>query len=114
MRLLSIILIISLTACTMVASQQPSEEAKKEAEFHELLKKANAAQETNRTSIKAADTKTSKIITTTTKNIVSLKNEVNQLKSQLNEANKKIDSVILPDANVPFQLFSIPGSKENR
>lgn len=114
MRLLSLIPILFLTACTLGVSQQPSEEAKKEAEFHELLKKANAAKETNRTAIKAADAKTGKIITATTKNIVSLKNEVNQLKSQLNEANKKIDSVVLPDANVPFQLFSIPGSKENR
>ena len=114
MRLLSIILTISLTACTMAASQQPSEEAKKEAEFQELLKKANAAKEANTTSIKAADRNSEKIITKTVNNIVSLKNEVNQLKSELNEANKKLDSIVIPDANVEFKLFSIPGSKENR
>ena len=114
MRLLSLIPMLFLSACTLGVSQQQSEEAKKEAEFRELLKKAIVTQETNRTIIREADTKTSKIITTTTNNIVSLKNEVNQLKSQLNEANKKIDSTILPDVDIPFQLFSIPSSKENR
>jgi hypothetical protein len=114
MRLLSLLPILFLTACTLGVSQQSSEEAKKEAEYYELLKKANAAQEINRTTIKAADTKTDKIITATTNNIISLKNEINHLKSELYEANKKIDSVILPDVDIPFQLFSIPTNKENR
>jgi len=114
MRLLSLILILFLTACTLGVSQQPSEETKKEAEFHELLKKANATQETNRTTIKAADEKTSKIITTTTKNIVSLKNEVNQLKFQLNEANKKLDSTNDDSNGVKFSFRAIPDSEKNR
>jgi septal ring factor EnvC (AmiA/AmiB activator) len=113
MRLLSIILIISLTACTMVASQQPSEEAKKEAEFHELLKKANAAQEVNRTSIKAADHNSQKIITKTVTNIVSLKNEVKQLKTELNETNQKLDS-INSNTGIKFRFSAISNNEENR
>lgn len=114
MRLLTIILILSLTSCTMVASQQPSEEAKKEAEFHELLKKANTAKETNRATIKAADNNSEKIITKAVTNIVSLKNEVKQLKTKLNEANQKLDSVNNDTTGTKFSFSAIPNGEKDR
>jgi uncharacterized phage infection (PIP) family protein YhgE len=112
MRLLTIILISLLTACTTGISQQTSEEAKKETEFHEILEKANAAQEVNRTFIKTADEKTGKIIQTTTKNIVSLKNEVKQLKTELNEINKNFDSI--NSTGIKFRFSAISVNEKDR
>jgi outer membrane biogenesis lipoprotein LolB len=114
MRFLSLIPILFLSACTLGVSQQPSEEAKKEAEFQQLIFQSKSAEEKNKLKIIEADKKTSEIITKTSNQIVSLKNEVKQLKSELNEANQKLDSVIIPDANVEFKLLPIPNSKENR
>jgi uncharacterized protein HemX len=113
MKAVIIIFGIFLSGCFLVG-QQKNDEIEKEKEFLMLLQKSKQTQEVNKVAIKAADKKTSEIITKTANQIVSLKAEVNQLKSELNEANKKPDSVIIPDANVEFKLFSIPGSKENR
>ena len=112
MRLAITIFGILLFICILVG-QQPSEEAKNETEFQELLTRSKATQEENKVAIKATDKKTSEIITKTANQIVSLKNEVKQLKTELNEANQKLDSVVIPDANIEFKLFAIPGSKEN-
>jgi hypothetical protein len=113
MRLAIIIFGLFLFVCVLIG-QQPNEEAKKEIEFQDLLNRSKATQEENKVAIKAADKKTSEIITKTANQIVSLKNEVKQLKTELNEANQKLDSVIIPDANVEFKLLPIPNSKENR
>jgi hypothetical protein len=113
MRLLTIILTLLLTACTMGVSQQPSKEAKKEIEFYEILKKANAAQEVNRTFIKTADNNSEKIITKTVTNIVSLKNEVKQLKTELNETNKKLDSVN-SNTGIKFRFSAISADEKDR
>jgi seryl-tRNA synthetase len=112
MKGLIVIFGLFLGSCILLG-QQPSEEAKTELEFQQLMSKSKATQEINKVAIKAADKKTSEIITKTSNQIVSLKNEVNQLKNELNEANQKLDSVVIPDANVEFKLFAIPGSKEN-
>ena len=112
MRLAITIFGLFLFICVLIG-QQPSEEIQNEIEFQQLINKSKVTQEENKIAIKAADKKTSEIITKTSNQIVSLKNEVKQLKSELNEANQKLDSVIIPDANVEFKLFSIPGSKEN-
>lgn len=112
MKAVIVIFGIFLTGCFLVG-QQKSDEAEKDKEFLMLLEKSKQTQEVNKVAIQAADKKTSEIITKTANQIVSLKAEVNQLKSELNEANQKLDSVIIPDANVEFKLFTIPGSKEN-
>jgi TolA-binding protein len=112
MRTIIVTTILFLSAC-LIVGQIPNEEAKKDLEFQQLITKSKATQEENKIAIKEADKKTSEIITKTANQIVSLKNEVKQLKSELNEANKKIDSTVLPDVDIPFQLFSIPNSKEN-
>ena len=112
MRALIVIFGLFLASCVIVG-QQPSEEAKKDNEFIELMKKVKQTQEVNKVAIQAADKKTGEIITKTANQIVSLKNEVKQLKTELNEANQKLDSISIPDSSVEFKLFSIPGSKEN-
>ena len=112
MRALIVIFGLFLASCIIVG-QQPSEEAKKDNEFVELMKKVKQTQEVNKVAIQAADKKTGEIITKTANQIVSLKNEVKQLKTELNEANQKLDSINIPDSSVEFKLFSIPGSKEN-
>jgi seryl-tRNA synthetase len=97
----------------MGVSQQPSEEEKKEIEFYEILKKANATQEANRTFIKTVDEKTGKIIDVASKNIVSLKNEVKQLKTELNETNKKLDS-INSNTGAKFSFSAISNNEKDR
>jgi uncharacterized protein HemX len=112
MKGLIVIFALFLGSCILLG-QQSNEEAKTEFEFQQLMSKSKATQEQNKSAIKVADQKTNEIITKTANQIVSLKNEVKQLKSELNEANQKLDSIVIPDANVEFKLFSIPGSKEN-
>lgn len=112
MRTLIVIFGLFLTSCIIVG-QQPSEEAKKDNEFVELLKKAKQTQEINKVAIQAADKKTSEIITKTANQIVSLKAEVKQLKSELNEANKKLDSIDAPLDNIKFELLPVSSGKEN-
>jgi uncharacterized protein HemX len=112
MKAVIIIFGIFLSGCFLVG-QQKNDEIEKEKEFLMLLQKSKQTQEVNKVAIKAADKKTSEIITKTANQIVSLKAEVNQLKTELNEANQKLDSVNIPNADVEFKLFSIPGSKEN-
>ena len=112
MRTLIVIFGLFLGSCILVG-QDSNEEAKKDSEFLELLKKSKQIQEANKVAIQAADKKTGEIITKTANQIVSLKNEVKQLKTELNEANQKLDSNSMSDTSVEFKLFTIPGSKEN-
>lgn len=112
MRLVIVIFGLFLTGCTLVG-QQPSEEAKKEAEFRELLNKAKITQAENKVKIEAVDKKTSQKITKTAKQIVVFKTEVKQLKTELNEVNKKLDSVTNDNLNIPFVLLPISSSQEN-
>jgi len=112
MRVSTVIFVLFLGSCTLVG-QQPSEEAKKEAEFLELLKKAKATQAINKQTIQSADKKTSEKITKAAKQIVSLKNEVKQLKTELNEVNKKLDSVSNDTVDIKFSLLPISSGQEN-
>jgi len=112
MRALIVIFGLFLASCIIVG-QQPSEEAKKDSEFIELLQKAKQTQEVNKVAIQAADNKTSEIITKTANQIVSLKAEVKQLKSELNEANKKLNSIDAPVSNIKFELLPVSSGKEN-
>jgi predicted nucleic acid-binding Zn-ribbon protein len=102
-------------SCASGVGQPSSEEAKKEAEFNELLKRAKSAQEINNSAIESANQESGKLIISTTKNIVSLKSEIKELKNELYEVSKKPDSVYLPDVDMPFQFFStISSDKEDR
>jgi septal ring factor EnvC (AmiA/AmiB activator) len=112
MRISTVIFAFFLGGCTLVG-QQPSEEAKKEAEFAELMKKAKATQEVNVKAIQAADKKTSEKITKAANQIVSLKAEVKQLKTELNEANKKLDSTDHNSIDIKFNLLPISSGQEN-
>ena len=99
-------LMIFLSACTAV-SQQPSEEMKKEAQFQEILRKADSVRAKNKTIMQAADKKTGEIITKTTEQIVTLKQEVNELKQEINETNIK-------SGNAPkFKFLPISDSTDN-
>lgn len=112
MRTIIVIFGIFLGSCSLIG-QQPSEEAKKEAEFKELMNKVKLSQEVNKAKIQAVDKKTSEKITKAAKQIVSLKSEVKQLKTELNEANKKLDSVSSDAVDIKFNLLPIPAGKEN-
>ena len=89
MRLITIALMLFITACTQGISQKTSEEMKKEAEFQEVLKKANEQRAKNKSTIKAADEKTKQTIQKTAEKIVTLKEEVKELKQEINETNIK-------------------------
>jgi septal ring factor EnvC (AmiA/AmiB activator) len=112
MKGLIVIFALFLGSCILLG-QQPNEEAKKDNEFVELLKKAKQTQEINKVAIQAADKKTGEIITKTANQIVSLKAEVKQLKSELNEANKKLDSIDAPITDIKFELLPVSSGKEN-
>jgi seryl-tRNA synthetase len=112
MRVIAVIMILFFSAC-LIIGQTPSEEAKKDNEFVELMKKVKQTQEVNKVAIQAADKKTGEIITKTANQIVSLKAEVKQLKSELNEANKKLDSIDAPVSNIKFELLPVSSGKEN-
>ena len=107
MRILVILYILFLTACTQAVSQQPDANSKKDQEFYELLKQAKTAQATNRARIQAANEHTKQIVTKTVKNISTLKTTVETLKVNLNEANKKLDSVIDLNTGNPYKLLPI-------
>jgi len=112
MKVFIVILIMFFSAC-LIIGQTPSEEAKKDNEFVELMKKIKQTQEVNKVAIQQADKKTGEIITKTAKQIVSLKKEVKQLKSELNEANKKLDSVSNGSVDIKFDLLPVSSGKEN-
>lgn len=112
MRTIIVIFGLFLSSCFLIG-QQPSEEAKKDQEFLQLLENSKKVQEINKVAIQNADKKTSEIITKTSNQIVSLKNEVKKLKTELNEANKKLDSISNPDVNVQFDLLPVSSGKEN-
>lgn len=112
MRTIIVIFGLFLSSCFLIG-QQPSEEAKKDREFLQLLQNSKKVQEVNKIAIQNADKKTSEIITKTSNQIVSLKKEVKQLKSQLNEANKKLDSINSDNVSVNFSLLPVSSGKEN-
>lgn len=112
MRPIIVIFGLFLTGCTLVG-QQPNDEAKREAEFKELMNKVKLTQEVNKVAIQIADKKASEKITKTSKQIVTLKQEVKQLKTELNEANKKLDSISNDNVDIKFNLLPIPTGKEN-
>lgn len=114
MKILIPILIMLIASCTSGVSQQPSEEAKKEKEFQDILRMAKEQQVKNHQILKAADEKTKETITQTSQQITTLKQEVKELKQDLNEANNKISNIVNTGNGSKFSLRPIPGGKENR
>jgi PDZ domain-containing secreted protein len=100
-------LMVLISACTAV-SQQPSEEMKKEAEFQEILRKADSVRAANKAAIEAADKKTGEIITKTTEQIVTLKQEVKQLKQEINETSIK------PNSGSKFKFLPITNDSKDK
>jgi phage host-nuclease inhibitor protein Gam len=105
--------IVLLYSCTAVVSQQPSEEQLKEEEYQALLRQAKQTQQENIAVMKAADEKTTKIITKTAQTIVSLKEEVKDLKQELNETKKSIDSINVL-GGTSFHIGTISNSHQDR
>lgn len=107
MKLISVIIMWFALACTQGVSQKTSEEMKKEAEFQEVLKKANQQRAKNQATIKAADEKTKQTIQQTAEKIITLKEEVKELKQEINETNIK-------SGNAPkFKFLPISDSTNN-
>jgi len=107
MRLIIIILMLFITACTEGVSQKTSEEMKREAEFQEVMRKANEQRAKNHATMKAADEQTKQTIQKTAEKIVTLKEEVTELKQEINEINIK-------SGNAPkFKLLPISDSTDN-
>jgi hypothetical protein len=104
------LIIFALYGCTQVVSQQPSEKAKKDAEFVEIMKRAKEAQQINSAALKIADEKTAKIITKAKEEITTLKEEVVELKETIHEISTP-DTI---DLNIGFKLLPISGDKKNR
>jgi predicted sulfurtransferase len=104
---------IFLHSCTQGISQQVSEDAKKEAEFDELIRQAKQTQQINKAALQKANEQTNEIIVKTTEKIVSLKQEVVELKEEINEIINKSDTV---DLNIKFKLLpiSVSDSETNR
>lgn len=108
MRLAIIIIMLSVTACTQGVSQKTSEEMKKEAEFQEVMRKANEQRAKNQATIKAADEKTKQTIQKTAEQIVTLKEEVKELKQEINETTVK------PSNGAKFKLLPITNGTEDK
>ncbi len=114
MRILYIILLVFMYSCTLSIGQQQDEQAKKEMEYQELLKKAKESQAKSEVAIRMADEQTTKTIQKAANTITTLKEEVKELKQELNETNKKLDSVSDNTNPIKFELRPIPDGKENR
>ncbi len=114
MRIVYIILLFFMYSCTLSIGQQQDEQAKKEMEYQELLKKAKESQAKSQLAIKAADQQTTKTIQKAASTITNLKEEVKELKQELNEKSEKLDSVNNTNNGIKFELRPIPDSKENR
>lgn len=110
-RIVRSIPIVLLASCSIGIGQTPSAEEKKEAEFKALLQKAADARKATALMIKAADEKTTDVVTKTSTKIVTLKEEVHELKVDLNEANS---TPLIIDLGVDFELLPIGSVKENR
>lgn len=108
MRLVIIILMIFITACTQGISQKTSEEMKKEAEFQEVMRKANEQRAKNQATMKAADEKTKQTIQKTAEQIVTLKQEVKELKQEINETTVK------PSNGTKFKLLPIANGADDK
>jgi protein subunit release factor A len=110
---ITIVALCLLVSCTEGISQQVSEEAKKDAEYEELIRQARETREINKVTLQRANERTSEIITKTTEKIISLKEEVLELKEEINEIINQSDTV---DLNIKFKLLpiAVSDSQENR
>jgi hypothetical protein len=110
---ITIVALCLLVSCAEGISQQVSEEAKKDAEYEELIRQARETREINKVTLQRANERTSEIITKTTEKIISLKEEVLELKEEINEIINQSDTV---DLNIKFKLLpiAVSDSQENR
>lgn len=107
-----IVLFSILYACNSASSQQ-TDDLKREEEFVNAMKNAEATKEESHVLQKEADEKTSSTIERAANTIVSLKQEVQDLKQELNEVNKKFDSIDT-DPGVRFIIRPISDTEEDR
>jgi hypothetical protein len=99
-------IILLFNACQVAESQTISEEQKKEQEFIELIKKAEATKQQSIVSQDNATKQEGKIVDGAVATIVNLKEEVKNLKSELNEKNEKLNGII-SDTGSKFKLLPI-------
>lgn len=98
-----------LYSCSNSIGQQPSEEAKKEQEFNEIMKKVNETRMNNQKIMSAVDKKTSEVIEKTAETINTLKEENKQLKKEINETGKKLYPIDDTIGNIKFTLRPVSG-----
>ena len=75
MRFILIILLVFLSGCTLLDSQEIDKEVKKEQEFQDLMKKSKEIQAASRSAIKIADMKADSVIIKTNQKIITLNSQ---------------------------------------
>jgi ABC-type Fe3+-hydroxamate transport system substrate-binding protein len=113
MRFISVILLVFLSGCTLLSSQEPDNEAKKEQEFQDLMKKSKEMQAASREAIKIADKKADSVVIKTNQKIITLTKIVYVLKEVNHELKAKVDSIVNDDPGEPFDLLAVPGDKDH-
>lgn len=111
MRLLFLAICLYLFyGCNRVESQEINEDAKRDREFRELMKRAKQAEHSNNLVLNQAEQQSIKLIEKTKSKIVTLEKEVTVLKETINEITNP-DTV---DLNIGFKLLAVSSDKENR
>jgi tRNA C32,U32 (ribose-2'-O)-methylase TrmJ len=100
-----------LYGCTQAISQQPSEDAKRDAEFEKLLQQARQTREKTKIYLQEADKETVKLVEKTKEKIMVLEEEVTVLKETINEIKNTNDTA---DLNIGFKLLPVSGDQDHR
>lgn len=100
-----------LYGCTQVVSQEPSEDAKRDAEFQKLLQEANQTRESTKLYLQEADKETVKLVEKTKEKIAVLEEEVTVLKETIDEIKHTNDTI---DLNIGFKLLPVSSDKDHR
>ena len=110
-RLLLFLAATVLYSCTQGISQEPSEEAKRDAEFEKLLQQAKQTRENTKLYLQEADKETVILVEKTKEKIAVLEEEVVVLKETINEIKNTNDTV---DLNIGFKLLPVSGDQDHR
>jgi tRNA C32,U32 (ribose-2'-O)-methylase TrmJ len=110
-RLLPFLAATVLYSCTQGISQEPSEDAKRDAEFQKLLQEAKQTRENTKLYLQEADKETVKLVEKTKEKIMVLEEEVTVLKETINEIKHTNDTA---DLNINFKLLPVSGDQDHR
>jgi tRNA C32,U32 (ribose-2'-O)-methylase TrmJ len=110
-RFIPFLAIAALYSCTQAISQQPNDDAKRDAEFEKLLQQARQTRENTKIYLQEADKETVKLVEKTKEKIMVLEEEVTVLKETINEIKNTNDTA---DLNIGFKLLPVSGDQDHR